>query len=63
MSRQEGGIKMSLEELVKKFIALASKSSLTKPEQEEARQLMKQLKEEGMSNEEISKLSKGRWTP
>jgi len=54
---------MNLEELVKKFVALASKSSLTKSEQEEARQLMKQLKEAGMTNEQISKLSKGRWTP
>lgn len=54
---------MSLEELVKIFVALASKSSLAKSEQEEARQLMKQLKEAGMTNENISKLSEGKWTP
>ena len=54
---------MSMEELAKKFIALAAQQSLTKAEQEEARQLMRQLKEGGMSNPEISKLSKGKWTP
>jgi len=54
---------MNIEELAKKFIALASKSTLSKAEQEEARYLMRQLKEAGMSNEEISKLSEGRWTP
>jgi len=54
---------MNIEELAKKFIALASKSTLSKAEQEEARDLMRQLKEAGMSNEEISKLSKGKWTP
>lgn len=54
---------MSIEELAKEFVALASKQSLTKAEQEEARQLMRHLKEAGMSNEEISKVSKGKWTP
>ncbi len=54
---------MNLEDLVKKFVALASQPKLSKAEQEEARDLMKQLKEAGMSNEQISKLSKGRWSP
>lgn len=54
---------MNLEESVKKFVALASKSSLSKSEQEDARQLMKQLKAGGMTNQQISKLSKGKWTP
>lgn len=54
---------MSIEELVKKFVSLASKPILSKTENEVARQLMKQLKEAGMSNEEISELSKGKWTP
>jgi len=52
-----------LEELAKKLVNLVGKSSLTKSEQEEARQLMKELKQAGMTNEGISKLSKGRWTP
>ena len=51
-----------LEELVKKFASLASKAVLTKVEHKEARELMRQLKQAGMSNEEISKLSKGKWT-
>ncbi|MFC1972014.1 hypothetical protein ACFLVE_01225 [Chloroflexota bacterium] len=59
---KKGGRKMSLEEMVKKFVGLATKSSITKPEQDEARQLMRDLKEAGMSNEEISKLSNGKWT-
>ena len=54
---------MNIEELAKKFIVLASKFTLSKAEQEEARDLMRQLKGAGMSNEEISKLSKGKWTP
>ncbi len=53
---------MNIEELVKNFSVLSSKSILTKGEQEEARQLMKQLKKSGMSHDEISKLSKGKWT-
>ncbi|MDH5364865.1 MAG: hypothetical protein OEZ07_03120 [Dehalococcoidia bacterium] len=52
-----------LEELVKKLVALAGKAVLTKVEHKEAQELMRQLKEAGMSNEEISKLSHGKWTP
>lgn len=51
---------MDIEEIIKKFVALASKETLSKAEHEEARQLMQQLKEEGMTNEQISKLSKGK---
>ena len=54
---------MSIEELVKRFVTLASKPTLSKAEHEEARQLMQKLREAGMSNKEISNLSKGRWTP
>lgn len=54
---------MNIEELAKKFITLASKPTLSKAEHEEARTLMRQLREAGMSNEELSKLSKGKWTP
>lgn len=53
---------MNLEELVRKFVALASKTILSKAEHSEARQLMQKLKEAGMSNEEISKLSNGKWS-
>ncbi len=54
---------MNLQERVKRFKALASKKSLTKVEQEEARDLMRELKKAGMSNEEISEFSNGRWAP
>jgi len=53
---------MNIEDLAKRFVALASKSILSKAEHEEARNLMRQLKEEGVSNEEISELSGGKWT-
>ena len=54
---------MSLDELTKRFKALASKNSLTKAEQKEARDLMRKLKKAGISNGEISELSNGRWAP
>lgn len=56
-------VQMNIGELVKKFVGLASKPVLTKADHTEVRQLMRQLKKEGMSNEEISELSKGKWTP
>lgn len=54
---------MNLDELVKRFKALASKNSLTKAEHKEARDLMRKLKKAGISNGEISELSNGRWAP
>ena len=54
---------MGIEEIVHELQNLASKSILSKSEHESARQLMRHLKELGMSNEDISKLSKGKWTP
>jgi len=53
---------MSIEELVKRFVALASKLTLSKAEHEEARNLMRQLKKSGVASDEISRLSKGKWT-
>ncbi len=51
-----------IEELATKLINVAGKSILSKAEHEVARKLMQQLKGAGMSNEEISKLSKGKWS-
>ncbi len=53
---------MTIEELGKRFKALAGKPILSKAEQGEVRGLMRQLKEEGIGNDEISELSKGRWS-
>jgi len=55
-------VPMTIEELVTKFVMLAIKPTLSKAEHEEGRKLMRQLKKEGMSNEEISELSKGKWS-
>jgi len=54
---------MNIEQLAKRFLALASKPMLSKAELAEARELMRDLKEEGMTNEQISQLSDGKWTP
>jgi len=54
---------MGIEEIVSGLQNLVSKSILSKSEHESARQLMRQLKLEGMSNEEISRVSYERWTP
>jgi len=54
---------MNIEELTKKFVALAGKGTLSKAEHEEARKLMTQLKKTGMSNNEISDLSGEKWSP
>jgi phage shock protein A len=53
---------MNIEELAQTFVTLAGKPTLSKAEHEEARELMRQLKKSGMTNEEISELSKGKWT-
>lgn len=53
---------MNIEELAQKFVILAGKPTLSKAEHEEARELMRQLKKSGMTNDEISELSKGKWT-
>ncbi len=53
---------MSIEDLVKMFSDLANKQNLLKSEHEEARKLMRQLKEAGMSNDEISEISEGKWS-
>jgi len=53
---------MNIEELARRFVALANKPILSQVEHDEVRNLMRQLKEEGMSNDEISRLSKGKWT-
>jgi len=54
---------MGIEELIKRFVDLASKPDLSKVEHNEAVDLMRKLKEAGMTKDEISKLSNGRWTP
>lgn len=54
---------MSIEELTIKLVALANKSTLSQAEYQEARKLMTSLKAAGLSNEEISQISKGRWSP
>jgi len=53
---------MNIEELTKKFVNLASKTTLSKTEHVEARKLMCELKKSGMSNQEISTLSGGKWS-
>jgi prefoldin subunit 5 len=53
---------MNVEKLAAELVSLASKPTLTKGELGKARELMRQLKEQGMSNEEIAKLSNGKWS-
>ena len=53
---------MEIDKAGARFVALANKHNLSKAEHSEAQRLMHQLKESGMSNEEISKLSNGRWS-
>lgn len=53
---------MEIEKLSQRFMYLAGKQLLNKSEHAEAKALMCQLKTAGMSNEEISKLSKGTWS-
>ena len=53
---------MNIEELTEKFMALASKETLSKAEHEEVRKCMQQLKKVGVSNKEISALSDGKWS-
>ena len=54
---------MEIDKLAGRLVALAAKQNLSKAEHGQAQMLMRQIKEAGMSNEEISKLSKGRWSP
>lgn len=54
---------MNIEELSVKLVTLANKLTLSKTEHQEARELMRSLKTAGLSNEEISQISKGRWSP
>lgn len=53
---------MGIEETAAKFSMLAKKAQLTKAELEEAKDQMVILKEAGMTNAEISKLSGGKWS-
>jgi len=54
---------MNIEELSVKLVALASKPTLSQTEHKKARELMRSLKAAGLSNEEISQISKERWSP
>ena len=51
-----------IETLVAKLQLLAAKPSLSAAENAEAQALMQSLKAQGLSNEEISKASNGRWS-
>lgn len=52
----------SINAVSNQFIALAKKPKLTKSERHEAWQLMGSLKQAGLSNDEISELSGGKWS-
>jgi len=51
-----------IEDLVARYVALASKPVLSKAEHKEAQEVMRSLREAGMSIQEISRLSNGRWS-
>ncbi len=53
---------MGLEDTTKQLVYLAGKKVLSKNEHEEARKCMQQLKKMGVSNNEISDLSGGKWS-
>jgi len=53
---------VGIEDLTTKLMALAKQASLSSAQLEEAKATMKALKKLGFSNEEISELSKGRWS-
>jgi DNA-binding transcriptional MerR regulator len=53
---------MKIEETAAKLVILAGKPTLSKAEHQEVVKLMRLLKQAGMSNEEISTLSKGKWS-
>lgn len=53
----------SIDALASRFMTLAKKPELSKAERNELKQLMSLLKQTGMSNEEISALSGGKWSP
>ena len=54
---------MGIEDVAQRFVALAGKAILSKAEHQEACNLMRQLKGQGMTNEDVAELSHGRWTP
>ncbi len=54
---------MNIETMVSRLTNLSAKSTLSKVEHEEVRTLMRQLKAAGFSNDEISEISNGKWTP
>jgi predicted nucleic acid-binding Zn-ribbon protein len=54
---------MTIEDTVEKLQTLAAKPTLTKAEHKAAQHLMRQLKEAGISNDQISTLSHEKWTP
>jgi predicted nucleic acid-binding Zn-ribbon protein len=53
---------MEIEGTASRLITLAAKPTLTKSEHAEVKKIMSSLKKAGMSNEEIAKLSKGKWS-
>jgi len=53
---------VAMDEPTRRFVHLASQPVLAKADHEEAIALMRALKKSGMSNEEIAKLSNGRWS-
>ena len=53
----------NIEDAIALLANLASKPVLSKAEHTKVKQIMILLKQSGMTNEEISTLSKGRWTP
>lgn len=53
---------VSVEELAVKLVNLANKPTLSKAENEEVRRSMKLLKKAGMTNQEISELTGGKWS-
>ncbi len=55
-------VAMKIEDAASQLVNLADKSTLSKAELTKARQIMVLLKSSGMSNEEISALSKGKWS-
>jgi DNA repair exonuclease SbcCD ATPase subunit len=50
-----------IEKLAKELIALAEKVRLSEPDHERVKSLMAELRRKGMSNEEISEITEGRW--
>ena len=53
---------VNVEELAGKILTLANKPMLSKAENQEVRRLMIALKKAGVSNQEISALTGGKWS-